>query len=182
MMFLANEKIKLIIGATLIALLALGAIGLYLKGRSDGVALTEAKVAEEKLQWERKVADLQSKYREDIITIVTQYDQTVLQYQEEISKLIDNPKVVDRYINRYVPVETQCTIPEGFVELHNKSAEGARLGESPSNASRPSDKTLSQVGQVVAQNYYQCNEIRVRLEALQQVVQKYQKQQEDLIK
>lgn len=180
MTFLLQYKNKIIIGAILIALLTLAGVGLYVKGRSDGVALTEAKVAAEKLAWERQVAELQSKYREDVIAIVTQYDQRVTQFREEIAKLTENPKVVEKYINRYIPMETRCVIPEGFVELHNRSADGRRLEDNPQNTAKPSDKTLSQVGRVVAENYYQCNEIRARLEALQEVVRKYQEQQKEL--
>jgi hypothetical protein len=174
-------KNRALVVAIAITLLVLAGVGVYMKGRSDGVALTEAKVAQEKMEWERQVAELQARHREDVIAIVSQYDQTVSEYREEIENLTNNPKVVEKYINRYVPVETQCAIPQGFVELHDKAAEGQSLSNDPVNPGEITDKTLSQVGRTVAENYYQCNEIRARLEALQQVVKKYQEQQQELL-
>ena len=181
-MFLIDTKFKIIAGAIVVGLLFVGAVGLYMKGRSDGVALTEAKVAEEKLKWERVVADNQIKHETQVAIIQSSYNTMVDQYKNEIAKLAENPKVVERYINRYVPVNTQCTIPQGFVELHNQSAAGAKLNDNPVNTGVDSKKSLSEVGSTVAENYYNCNDIRARLQALQQIVIQYQKQQKELPK
>ena len=181
-MLVVDTKLKVIVGAIVFGLLMAGAVGFYLKGRSDGVALTEAKVAEEKLRWERIVADNQIKHETQVAMIQSSYTSMVEGYKNEIAKLADNPKVVERYINRYVPVNTQCTIPQGFVELHNQSAAGAKLNDNPINTGIDSKKSLSEVGSTVAENYYKCNEIRAQLQALQQIVIQYQKQQKELPK
>ena len=175
-------KSQLIVGVIVVAVLTLAGIGVYVKGRSDGVALTEAKVAAEKREWERQVADLQLKHQKEVADLLADYNSKVDQYKEEIAKLADNPKVVERFIDRYVPVQTQCTIPQGFVDLHNKAAQGASLSEIPTGVNKPTDKSLGDVGSIVAQNYYTCNDIRARLEALQQIIIKYQQQQKELVK
>lgn len=182
MLQLLQYKQQIIVGAIIVGILTIAGVGLYMKGRSDGVALTEAKVAAEKREWERQIADLQLKHQKEVNELLADYTKKVEQYQSEIAKLAENPKVVERYINRYVPVQTQCTIPQGFVELHNKAAQGAPLSDNPTNVDKPTDKSLADVGGTVAQNYYQCNEIRARLEALQQIVTKYQQQQKELLK
>ena len=181
-MFIVDTKFRIIAGAIIAGLLMAGAVGLYLKGRSDGVALTEAKVAQEKLKWERIVADNQIKHETQVAMIQASYASMVDQYKNEIAKLAENPKVVERYINRYIPVNTQCTIPQGFVELHNQSAAGAKLNDNPVNSGVDSKKSLSEVGSTVAENYYNCNDVRARLQALQQIVIQYQKQQKELPK
>lgn len=181
-MLVVDTKLKVIVGAIVFGVLMAGAVGFYLKGRSDGVALTEAKVAEEKLRWERIVADNQIKHETQVAMIQSSYNSMVDQYKNEIAKLAENPKVVERYINKYVPVNTQCTVPQGLVELHNQSAAGSTLNGNPINSEFDSKKSLADVGVTVAENYYKCNEIRARLQALQQIVIQYQKQQKELSK
>ena len=181
-MFIIDTKFRIIAGAIIAGLLVAGAVGLYIKGRSDGVALTEAKVAEEKLKWERVIADNQIKHETQVAMIQSSYTSMVDQYKNEIAKLAENPKVVERYINKYIPVNTQCTIPQGFVELHNQSAAGSKLNDNPVNTGTDSKKILTDVGSTVAENYYKCNQVRAQLQALQQIVIQYQKQQKELAK
>ena len=179
---LVGLKGKLIIaGIAIIALLSLIS-GIYIKGRYDGAAIVEAQVIKEKMEWERKVSEAQVGHLQQVSQIHDSYNTVISKYKSEITKLTKNPKVVNQYVDRYVPVETQCNIPQGFVELHNKSASGSSLDDAPVNSSQATDKTLGGVGSVLAENYYRCNELAARLSALQQIVIEYQKQQKELIK
>jgi len=90
--------------------------------------------------------------------------------------------VVTQYVDRFIPSKNQCTIPEGFVELHNRSASGQSLDTSPISPEKPSNRTLSNVASTVAENYYRYNELVARLNALQALVNEYQKKQKELTK
>lgn len=166
--------------AALAAVLVFG--GSYVKGRVDGTNLTEARYAEEKRKWELAVLETQTELELKLANIREEYLNQVQEYKEQIEKLQNNPKVVTQYVDRYVPVKTQCTIPEGFVELHNRSASGLPLDPPPQNPNKPSNKTLNNTAAIIAENYYKCNELIARLNALQQLVIEYQKKQEELTK
>lgn len=168
------------LAAALAAVLLLG--GTYIKGRMDGVDLTEAKYAEEKRKWQDEVAQKQQEYDQEISKLRDEYRDEVKRYRDEIQKLQNNPQVVTQYVDRFVPVKTQCTIPEGFVELHNRSAAGRSLESAPQNPERPSNRTLNNAAAVIAENYYRCNELIARLNALQDLVIEYQKRQKELTK
>lgn len=177
-----NTKWRIVAGVAAFGILLAIGVGVYMKGRSDGVALVEARVAKEKQEWERRVADAQIEHQKEVAEIHSAYGNVVGRFRNEIAKLTDNPQVVERYINRYIPIETECAIPQGFVELHNQAAAGQSLNDRPVDSGRITDKTLADVGGTVAENYYTCNEIAARLEALQQIVKQYQKQQQELIR
>jgi hypothetical protein len=173
-------KWKWDLGITIVALsVALaGGTWLYMKGRSDGVTLTEARFAEERLEWAGRVAEVTQQHTQDVADITSTYNQTVAKLRAEIIKLQRNPRVIETY----VPVNTPCNVTQGFVDLHNTSAAGQPLTEEPTKPNIVTNKTLNQVASTIAENYYMCNETMARLEALQQLVKQYQKQQRELVK
>ena len=179
--FMVNPMAKYL-AAALAAVLLLG--GMYVKGRSDGKALTEAAVAEERHKWEIKVAETQSETDVRIANLANEYRSDLGRYQAEIDKLRSRSpetRVVERVVRVYVPQTADTTVPRGFVDLHNTAAAGRPLADSPAaDAAQPSERRLSDVGTTVARNYYQCNATRAQLEALQAVVAEYQKQQREL--
>jgi hypothetical protein len=180
---LANRLTKYLAAAFAGVLILIGA---YVKGREDGSALTQAKVAEERHKWELKVAETQSQYNSTIDKITEDYKTKVDSYQAEIAKLSNSPsktKVVERVVQVYVPADVDTIVPIGFVRLHNTAAEGDRLADVKSaDAEQPSGKKLSDVAATVATNYYQCNATREQLIALQRVVAEFQDKQKELTK
>lgn len=173
-------KIIIAVVASIIAAAFIATV--YQKGRTDGVNSIELRIAKERLDWERKISDLQLKHQRDVSDIMVAYEFVVSQHRNQIAKLANNPETIIRYVDRYIPIDVQCDIPKGFVELHNQAAIGVPLNDSPSNVTETTDKTLGDVGEVVARNYYQCHEIAAQLEALQQIVIQFQQQQRELIK
>lgn len=174
-------KSKALIIAVGVAVAISVIVGAYVKGRIDGRSIVTAEYAAEKASWERLIASQQKGHEVVVAEIKADFQSQLDKYQEQITKLQDNPKIVTRIVNRYVPVETACTIPQGFVDLHNLSASGSTLEGDPQNASKPTDKTLADVGAVVAENYYQCNAVIAQLNALQQIVNDFQRRQSELI-
>lgn len=170
--------------AALAAVLLLG--GVYVKGRWDGSALTEAAVAEERHKWEMEVAENQSEYDAKITALAADYNASKSKYQAEINKLKKRKPgtvVIEKIVEVYIPAKTDTIVPKGFVDLHNTAAGGMPLSDKPkADAEQPSGKKLSDVGTTVATNYYQCNAIRSQLESLQAVVAEFQKKQKELTK
>lgn len=173
-------KIVVAIAASIIAAAFIASV--YNRGRSDGINSIELQLAKERLNWERKISDLQLKHQRDVSDVMTAYEFVVAQHKNQITKLINEPETIIRYIDRYIPIEVQCEIPKGFVDLHNQAAMGIPLNDAPDGVLESTDKTLGDVGEVVARNYYQCHEIAAQLEALQQIVIRFQQQQKEITK
>lgn len=155
----------------------------YYKGELNGISITEAKYSIEKLKWIDKVSKMQQEYEDTMNGILTSYNGQIADYEYQIELLKNqDPIIKTRYIHKYVPVETNCTIPKGFVELHNTAAKGKPLSEDPKNAEVSTNVTLQDVGSTVAINYYQYNKISAQLKALQEVVRQFQNKQKELVK
>lgn len=176
----------IIIGVLFVSLI-IGSVVLqkraYNLGKRDGIDQTVAEYNVEKLKWIDKVSKLQQEYDDTINGILTSYNGQIAEYEQEIDKLkSQDPVIKTRYIHKYVPVETNCTIPQGFVELHNTAAMGKPLSETPNNPGAFSNVTLQDVGSTVAINYYQYNKISEQLKALQKIVIEFQNKQKELTK
>lgn len=184
--WLANPVTRYLI----IALIAIAAgAGLYGRGRSDGSALTEAAVAEERQKWEAEVADTQREHDVFVAVLTSDYKKKESQYQKEIDKWKNRPTGTPGKPQKpdpvivYVPQKVDTIVPRGFVDLHDTAA----LGLATSDATRPDAEVpsgikLSDVGATVAGNYYQCNKYIDQLATLQNIVRDYMKQQKELIK
>lgn len=184
--WLANPVTRYLV----IALVAVAAgTGLYIKGRADGSALTEAAVAEERRAWEAKVADTQREHDVYVAVLTSDFKKKEEQYQKEINKWENrptgnqsNPQKPDPVIV-YVPQKVDAVIPRGFIDLHDTAALGLPTSDAVRpDAEQPSGIKLSDVGAIVAGNYYQCNTYIDRLNALQDIVADYMKRQKELIK
>lgn len=157
-------------------------VGVYIKGRDDGTAIAEAAIAQERADMaeavrkrEAAIADLQKKHEVDVATVHEQYKAKVTTLTAEINKLRKKREVVDVF----VPPRVDFKVNYGFVALHNTAAEGRPLPSTIPNGDKPSDIPLSDVGLVVAENYYQCQMTRTQLEALQKVVRDFQAKQKE---
>jgi hypothetical protein len=169
---------KLVVVSIMAAALSAGAVGLYLTGRNHGAAKVETKYQIEKQMWAEKVEQQQSDYDAATSQMVVEFLQEQARYQSQIELLKKKPKIVDRF----VPVNTVCTIPKGFVELHNIAAAGKSVADADdTDAGAPTDKSLRDVASTVAYNYYTCNDIRQQLSTLQSIVTEFQQAQKELI-
>lgn len=173
--FLINPIAKYV-AAALAAVLVFG--GMYAKGRIDGKSLTEAKYTNAKLEWQQEVAKRQRALEQELAELRLRYERDTARYRQQLADLKAKPEI----ITRYIPSDTQCSIPKGFVDLHNRAIQGVPLDPPPADAANPSTKTLPNVGTIVTENYIQYNIISKRLEALQDLVKQYQQKQKDLVK
>lgn len=161
----------------IILLLAiLSYVGVYFIGRSDGKDIIKGQVAEERIKWEARVAGLQDSFQNIVQTILVTHKRESDIIQEQLDTLKKNPKIIEKYITK----KTQCTVPKGFVQLHNLSAKGQKLVDPVGDIDADSKISLTTVGEVTSNNYYSCNKYIKQLEALQEVVKEYQKKQGDL--
>ena len=149
----------------------------YTTGFEAGKAEVEAELAKARAAWEGKVTNLQQGFDSAVNAQREAHLAEVARYQNQLAYLRKNPTIV----NRYIPADTQCNITKGFVELHDTAAAGRPLADAP-KSTQPTNIRLDQVGTVVADNYYTCNQIRDQLVGLQAIVNQYQQAQKELKK
>jgi len=164
------------LAAAVVALLLLG--GFYVKGRNDGYNLVAGELAQQQIEWQAKVNDLQLTHQKDVDDIELQYVIDVTTLESQIEKLRKTPRI----ITKYVPVQVDKAVPKGLVVLHDRSALGKDLDVDVAEAAEPSEIKLSQFGITVADNYTTCAQDRARLTALQKVVRDFQLKQQELVK
>ncbi len=164
------------LAAALVALILLG--GFYVKGRNDGYNLVAGQLAQQQLEWQKKVSDSQLKHQTEVADIESQYNLDVFVLTSQIDKLKKNPRI----ITKYVPVKVDTPVPNGLVVLHDRSALGKDLDDDVDNAESPSEIKASQYGTTVAENYNSCAADRKKLVALQDIVRKFQASQQELTK
>lgn len=179
-----SKLLYILIGMFIIGICVFIGFRIYDAGKQNGIILTEKIFAEEKLKWISKVDTIQRENDDTIKSILSSYNVHISGLEESIDKLEadlkQKPKV--RYVHKYVPIETKCDIPQGFIELHNTAASGKPLNDDPMNVNASTQFTLSDVGSVVAINYYEYNKLVKQLVALQNVVIEYQNKQKELLK
>lgn len=101
--------------------------------------------------------------------IVTRYVDRVQRVRERGATLVQKVPV-------YVPAQadTACTVPRGFVRLHDAAAQGAPVPDTAAAAdAQPSGLALSAATGVVVDNYTTCRATAEQLSALQDWVRVY---------
>lgn len=96
-------------------------------------------------------------------------ERVVIQYKDKI-KYITNTKVqyVDKITSIITPnQDANCTIPTGFISVHNNAAQGLVPPTPSTTDGDPSHIDLSTVATTVATNYLTCNQVREQLISLQ---------------
>lgn len=165
-----SKKAFIIIGILLLL------IGVYIKGRYDGVSLMEAQYAQEKIEWENKIATIQSDFDKTLQDTVDYYNKESTKTKQIIKYVKSKPEVITKYVSKNS--DDNCVIPNTFVELHNKAADNTSLTDLHDiKGNGVSSKKLSDVANTVTLNYYQYNEMKTKLETLQKIVKEYQLQQ-----
>lgn len=94
----------------------------------------------------------------------------VTKYVDRVQTIRVKGDTIVKEIPRYVTVEADaaCTVPGGFVRLHDAAAAGGVLGQDPGGAdAAPSGVPLSAVADTVASNYTTGHVNAARLTALQ---------------
>ena len=173
---------KAIIIAIICGIFGIGGLGWYVydNGYDNGVSYVNAQVAAERLQWQKKINELQINSDSKIANITAQHNNTVKQLNDQIQHLKDHPKIITKYIDKQIP----CTITKGFVTIHDRA-----VNNIPLNTMLPDDLdvnektslTLQDVSNTVVSNYYNCNICIERLNALQSVIKQYIERQQQAI-
>lgn len=107
------------------------------------------------------------------------------QLKADLNDARENPVVITQYVDRvreirvkgdtiiqkvpvYVTAEADaaCTVPAGFVRLHDAAAANAPLDDPGDTDARPSGVALSAVAETVADNYTAYHELAARFDAL----------------
>lgn len=174
MPFLSLFQNRYIQYGLIIVVVLLLLVGIYWKGRSNGIELMIAKYEAEKLQWQQQVAEMQQTFNLSAQEIALNYKQEVDAYKRALATT--KKETIVKYVGN-----GKCDIPNGFVDIHNKAAKGKPLDETPKpNAHQSSGKTLTDTAEVVSQNYYLYAECATKLKGLQAVVKSFQKAQQAL--
>lgn len=165
------KNLSIIIGA----LVLVG--GVYIKGRYDGADKMKLEYAEEKMAWEKKINETQEKLNTSVQEAIKNYTKDTVTTKEVIKYVKSKPTVVTKFIP-----DDRCEVPNSFVDLHNKAVDNKTLHElSETTATGISDKKLTDVAATITLNYYQYNEMKTKLETLQNIIKTYKKQQSNLI-
>jgi len=172
-----NLKIFAILGVVIASIF--GCRYLYNKGYDNGVAEITAKITAEKIQWEKKVSELQNDNDRKIELIEKEYAQKVTTLNSEIDKLRKNPKV----IKQYIPIDSN--ISKGTVLLHDRLACGVGINEvipDDIDVSLESEYGVTDLVNTVAVNYNNCNQCIEKLTTLQTIVKQFMEKQQKLLK
>lgn len=161
---IASLTAKLVAAGLLLAAL----VGLYGLGHHRGAASVQA-------QWDKQA-------RAEAMAAQIQVDKSELVSQMVVDHYIDRVQIVlaqGAVITKEVPVyvtptaDARCTVPVGFVRLHDAAAQGQSLPAAPVAAvDAPSGLALSAVASTVAGNYGICRATAERLSALQDWVKR----------
>ncbi len=87
-----------------------------------------------------------------------------LQTEKNKERVIIKTQVVTKWIP--AKADENCTVNNGFVRVHNGAATSTPLTEPEPSDAEPSNVKLSQVGQVVQENYTSCNDLADRYKSL----------------
>ena len=170
---LGGSTIKVVV-LTIVSVLGV-LYGTYNYGYKSGINEISQTIASERVVWENKVKETETKFNEYKVTLEAQHKSEVKEYEKQIATLRDNPKIVTKYITKEVQVP--CT----FELLHNRLVDGTPINTMiPDDYSCAKEHSLTDVSNVLITNYSNCRLAMERLEALQKIVKDYQTKQEAL--
>lgn len=127
---------------------------------------------EERKAWEQKYALAQQEIKtlEAKAEIINEV--VVIKYVDKI-RYVEKVKI--QTVKEYITAEADksCTINNGFVRVHDAAASATALTATSTDAD-PSSVKLSNVAEVVVDNYAEYNKTKVQLESLQNWVRDQQ--------
>ena len=134
--------------------------------------------AQERLGWQVKerdyriqVADLDSRLQVALNRSPEITTEVVTKYVDRIREV---ERVVKVEVDRFVPVEQQCTINNGFVRLHDAAALLKAIQPNETDLD-PSKVDLNEVAKVLTENYRIHHQTREQLVSLQQWIREQEK-------
>lgn len=130
----------------------------FTKAQLEGVSKLEAL----RNEMQQQVIDAQT----NNIEIV---ERVVIEYVDRVEEVV-RTEYVYRDVIREVLVPSQCSISEGWIEIHNQAAQGLQWSIDPEQANNPSGVKDTEVLDIVIQNYSLCQQTQDQLTALQQWV------------
>ena len=149
----------------------------YIKGRDDGVELTEYKVLQERTEWQALVENEKKKYQTSLKILEDKHTVESNKLQEQITILQNNPNIIERY----VPIEHNSKLPYGLVLWHDRLVKGEAINTMlPDNFQQTCDYTINDLGSTLSTNYTTCRECMSKLTTLQGVVKEYLERQKAL--
>ena len=155
-------KIEFILAGIIALVMAVG--GSYIYGHHAGEKNVQAKWDAAKKAQEAAVVSIEAK--QDVVTT-----QVVTKYVDRVQTVQGATKTIIKKVPTYVTVkdDAACTIPNGFVSLHNAAAEDSMQLPASSGTvnGQASAVKLSDVETTVAGNYGICHATAEQLIALQ---------------
>ena len=142
------------------------AFGLFLEGGLSNEDKWQLKVKEMQAQ----IAQTEKAGAEASVKIVTKYVDRVQIVKEKGDAIVQK---IPEYISK--ESDAKCTIPNGFVVLHDAAAKGEVPDSSRDSNEAASGIALSSVGKTVTQNYTICHQTEEQLKALQEWVRTQEK-------
>lgn len=131
---------------------------------------------------EKKRAELIARNSELEATAAKETVKVITKYVDRIKTVELKGEEIIREIPIYISKESDanCTIPLGFVRMHDAATATTSSGEKVSIApgtsnERATDIELSEVAKTVTGNYTSCNKVREQLTALQEWVRTQEK-------
>lgn len=115
----------------------------------------------------------------DVTRLTAELDQArkseriVVRYVDRVQVIRERGKTITKEIPVYVTVESdaRCSVPAGFVWLHDAAAANVPLGEPAGDPDAPAaGVALSTVAETVAGNYGIAHELRAQVIGLQEYV------------
>ncbi|GAA0832695.1 hypothetical protein [Cupriavidus pauculus] len=152
-----NRSLAIALAAVLTLLVAAGAGAWFTDRYREAVRRAAAS--------EAMVASLRAQLDSTDASVVE-----VIKYVDRVQTIHVNGDTIVKEIPRYVTVvaDAACTVPGGFVRLHDAAATGSMLDSDPGGAdAAPSGIPLSAVAGIVAGNYTTGRVNAARLTALQ---------------
>jgi hypothetical protein len=151
--------------AIVLLVIAVAGFG-YVKGYSHAENKYELEKAKFLANSERTYNELLIKKNKVDIQVVTEY----LEKKVYITKWRErNVSVIDE-----IPIRTVCDLPNGWVHIHNSSANGLHADTSSAADGTPSGINTSEALGGIVQNYGTCHETAEQLKSLQKWVREQQ--------
>ena len=141
----------------------------YVKGYSHAENKYELEKEKFAADSERKFNELLIKKNKVDIQVVTEYLEKkvyITKWRERNESLIDE-----------IPIRTVCDLPNGWVSIHNSSANGIHADTTSASDGTPSGINTSEALGGIVENYGTCHETAEKLKALQ----KWIREQKDLM-
>ena len=159
------KLIAALIGALVVLLLIAGA---GWKGYRMGASHVRA-------LWAQQKAEMAAEHALEVARLERVSREVVVKYLPKVEYIQGRTKTITKEVPVYVTAEDdrRCTIPAGFVSLHDRAAAESDLpADSPAAGAdgAASPVALSAVAGTVAENYGTCHETAARLTALQEWV------------